>query len=170
MLEDQIFCKLLVRFLNLVINSDSDVHWLQREDGVHSRLKNCHWIGMVAGGLLLGCVGRGLDRQSKRNGRDTIQNWSTVINIWQNDGQKKRCRSLQDYSHCCQNCKINSKCCSKLSKPGSKTALKCAKVQPAALRAWDRHGETPKLRLGSIKVGEPRDTKSKETHGERWRK
>ena len=90
MLEDQIFCKLLVRFLNLVINSDSDVHWLQREDGVHSRLKNCHWIGMVAGGLLLGCVGRGLDRQSKRNGRDTIQNWSTVINIWQNDGQKKK--------------------------------------------------------------------------------
>jgi hypothetical protein len=29
---------------------------------------------MVAGGLLLGRVGRGLDRQSKRNGRDTIQN------------------------------------------------------------------------------------------------
>ena len=48
MFEDQIFDKLLSRFLYLlVINCDSDVHGLRREDGVHSRLKNCQWIGIA---------------------------------------------------------------------------------------------------------------------------
>ena len=112
MLEDQIFFKLLVRFLNLVINSDSDVHWLQREEigSIHA------WRIAIESAWLLGVFSLDGTRPGsswiyKRN-KDVTQ---LILKIDQQIHQhvtkwwtqKKDAEACKNYSHCCQNCKIN---------------------------------------------------------------
>lgn len=59
-------------------------------------------------------MGRSLDRPEFIKEIRTWHNWylkliNKSINIWQNDGRKKKMPgACKNYSHCCQNCKINS--------------------------------------------------------------